>query len=113
MRNRLSMKLCQKIFSENIRWNQTITITLWLNNSDNSDEKYMKIKFNADDNLPLRKTLEFYNMVIVVRSVFLEDNKYYSQVFLGECLYKLQSLEYERIDVSVKVLFVIIVIFSR
>ena len=24
--------------------------------SDNSDEKYMKIKFTSDDNLPLKKT---------------------------------------------------------
>ena len=34
----------------------------------------MKIKFNADDDLPLKKTLKLYNMVIVVRSVFHEDN---------------------------------------
>ena len=25
------------------------------NNSDNYDKKYMKIKFNSDDNLPLKK----------------------------------------------------------
>ena len=49
----------------------------------------MKIKFNSDDHLPLNKTLELYNMIIVVRSVFLESNKYYPQVFLGECLCKL------------------------
>ena len=30
----------------------------------------MQIKFHSDDNLPLKKTLELYNMVIVVRSVF-------------------------------------------
>ena len=27
-------------------------------NSDNYDEKYMKIKFNSDDELPLNKTIE-------------------------------------------------------
>ena len=27
------------------------------NNSDNYDEKYVKIKFDSDDNLPLKKTL--------------------------------------------------------
>ena len=36
------------------------------NDSDNYDEKYMKIKFNTDIKLPLRKTLELCNMVIVV-----------------------------------------------
>ena len=40
------------------------------NNSDNSDQKYMKIKFNSDDDLPLNKTLELHNSVTFVRSVF-------------------------------------------
>ena len=70
------------------------------NNSDNYDEKYMKIKFNSEDDLPLKKTIELYNMVIVVRSVFHEDNKYYPQDFLDECLYKLKMLEYDQIDMS-------------
>ena len=50
------------------------------NNSDNYHEKYMKIKFNSDDDLPLKKTLELYNMAIIVRSIFHEDKKHYSQV---------------------------------
>ena len=54
-----------------------------------NDEKYIKIKFVSDDDLPLKKTLELHNMVMFVRSVFLEDNMYYPQVFLDECLYKL------------------------
>ena len=58
-------------------------------NSDNYDEKYMKIKFNSDDGLPLNKTIETPSMVIVVRAVFHENNKYYPHVFLDECLYKL------------------------
>ena len=49
----------------------------------------MKIKFNLDDELPLIKTIEIPSMVIVVRAVFHENNKYYPQVFLNECLYKL------------------------
>ena len=49
----------------------------------------MKIKFNSDDDLPLKKMLKFRNMEIVVGSVFQESNKHYVQVFLNECLYKL------------------------
>ena len=49
----------------------------------------MKIKFNSDDELPLNKTIEIPIMTIVVRAVFYENNKYYPQVFLDECLYKL------------------------
>ena len=59
----------------------------------------MKIKLNSDNNLPL-KAFEFYNMIIVVRSVFHEGKNYYPQAFLGECLHKLKMLEYDKIDVS-------------
>ena len=47
----------------------------------------MKIKFNSDDDLPLNKILKFHMLTILVRSVFEEDGKYYSQIFLDECLY--------------------------
>ena len=54
-------------------------------NSDDCDEKYMKIKFDSDDDLPLNKMLEIQNATIVVRAVFHENNKYYPQFFLDEC----------------------------
>ena len=44
------------------------------------DKKYMKIKFNSDDELPLNKEIEIPVMVIVVRAIFYENNKYYTQV---------------------------------
>ena len=46
-------------------------------NSDDYDEKYMKIKFNLDDELTLSKTIEIPTMTIVVRAVFHENKKYY------------------------------------
>ena len=49
---------------------------------------YIKIKFNSDDNLPLDKQLKFLGETIIVRRAFEEDGKYYPQVFLDECLYK-------------------------
>ena len=77
-----------------VEWNDTLKKyeELWgkfryfnrsmINNFDNYDEKYMKIKFNSDDDLPLKKTLKFRNMIIVVRSVFHKDNKYNPLSFL-------------------------------
>ena len=59
-------------------------------NSDDYDEKYLKIIFNSDDKLPVNKTVEIPTMTIVVRVVFHENNKYYPQVFLDESLYKLK-----------------------
>ena len=57
-------------------------------NSDDYDEKYMKIKFNSDDELPLNKAIEIPSIIIVAKAVF-HENKYYPQIFLDECLYKL------------------------
>ena len=46
----------------------------------------MKIKFTSDYELPLNKTIEIPPITIVVRAIFLKNNKYYPQVFLDECL---------------------------
>ena len=50
-----------------------------------------KIKFNSDDNLPLNKLLKLHMLIVIVRSVFQEDNKYYPQIFLDECLYEFKN----------------------
>ena len=60
--------------------------------SEDYDEKYMKVKFNSDDELPLNKTIKVPVMIIVVRAVFHENNKYYPQVFLDECLHYLKNV---------------------
>ena len=52
----------------------------------------MKIKLNSEDKLPLNKTVEIPSMIIIASSVFHENNKYYSQAFLDECLYKLRII---------------------
>ena len=50
----------------------------------------MKIKFNSDGELPLNKTVEIPTITIVVRAIFLENNKYYPQFFIDKCLNKKQ-----------------------
>ena len=64
-------------------------IKLTTKNSDDYDEKYMKIKFNSADELPLNKKIETPTMTIVLRAIFLENNKYYPRFFLDECICKL------------------------
>ena len=44
-------------------------------NSDDYDEKYVKIKRNLDDELPLNKIIEIPSMTIIIRAVFHENNK--------------------------------------
>ena len=49
----------------------------------------MGIKFISDDDLLLNKPLKFHPMIINIRSVFEEDGKLYSQIFLDDALYEL------------------------
>ena len=49
----------------------------------------MKIKLNSDDELPLSKTVEIPTITIAVTVNFLENKKYYPQIFLDEYLCKI------------------------
>ena len=108
------MELFNKLMEfEEINWNQYLTLVpineskekikkykeLWIKirdlkrsitkNLDDYDKKSMKIKFDSDDILPLNKAIEVPIVTIVVRAVFHENNKYYPQAFLDECLYEI------------------------
>ena len=60
-------------------------------------EDYMKIKFDSDDNLPLNKILKFRVLTIIIRNIFEKKNL---QIFVDDCLYEIQMLEYDKIDIS-------------
>ena len=51
-------------------------------NSDDCDEKYMKIKFNSDDESLRNKMTEIPSMIVVAIAIFHKSIKYYPQVFL-------------------------------
>ena len=48
----------------------------------------MKIKFGKVDDLPLNKLVKLHMLIMVVRSVFEQDGKFYPQLYLNECLYE-------------------------
>ena len=50
------------------------------------DKDYMKIKFDSDDDLPLNKVMKFYDLTVIIRSIFEKDGKYYPQIFLDNSL---------------------------
>ena len=62
--------------------------TISAGKSGEYEKDYMRIKFSSDENSPLKKILKPHNLTIIVRFVFEEDDKYYPQVFLDECLYE-------------------------
>ena len=53
------------------------------------EKYYMKIEFNSDDGLPLKKPLKFHLMDITIKSAFEEDSKLYPKVFLDDTLHEL------------------------
>ena len=55
------------------------------------DKDYMKIKFNSDDDIPLNKQFYFPTITVIIRNIFEKDSKYYPQIFLDECLYKIKK----------------------
>ena len=48
---------------------------------DEYDEKYLKIKFDSDANLPLNKTIEIPIVKIVIRVVFHENSNIIHRIF--------------------------------
>ena len=51
---------------------------------------FIKLKIDTDDDLPLNKPLNLHMLTIIVRSVFEDESKFYLQVYLDGCLYKLR-----------------------
>ena len=62
---------------ENCGGNIKDQIKIITNKSNDYNEKYIKIKYNSDDDLSPKKMLELYNMETVVRVAFHEVNKYH------------------------------------
>ena len=53
-------------------------------------EDFEKIRFESNDRLQLNKQLKFYNITIIIGSVFNQNNNfYYPQLFLDDALYEL------------------------
>ena len=50
------------------------------------DDNYIKIRFNADDNIPLNKIIYLATITITIRSVTKKYYKYYPQFFMDDCL---------------------------
>ena len=53
------------------------------------EKNYTRIGDNTNDDLPLNKQLTFPALTIIVRCVFQEGEKLYSQIYLDEYLCEL------------------------
>ena len=55
-------------------------------------KEFMKTKFDTDDNLPLNKPLKLRLLAITLTCIFEEDDKFYPQLYLDDCLYELRVI---------------------
>ena len=67
---------------------RAITITYFINvksnNLDDDNDKCFKTRINFDYHFPSDKTLLIYNLVMHIRLIFKNVNRYDPQVFLEE-----------------------------
>ena len=47
------------------------------------------IRFEFNDDLPINKPIKLRLLTIIMRSVFIEDGRFYPQLFLDDALYEL------------------------
>ena len=59
-------------------WNKTRDLTRSITKNSDYYDKKMKLKFISDDELTLNKTIKIPSMIILIRVVFHENNKYYA-----------------------------------
>ena len=52
---------------------------------------FMKIRFKTNDDLPLNKIINIPVCVVIVSSIFKEDNEYPPQVLLHDCFYEYEE----------------------
>ena len=64
-------------------WEEIKYLIKTINGSETGEygKDFKKIRFESDDNLSLNKTLKLHILIVIVRSVFEEDGKYYRQIF--------------------------------
>ena len=60
----------------------------------------MKFKFSSEDDLPLNKQLKFPSIKSLLEVFLKKMVNIIHNFFLNRCLYQVQMLEYERIDIS-------------
>ena len=61
----------------NETWNKfKYLIKLWNNDLSKYHVKYMKIRFDSRVSLPLKQELEMHNVVVIIRYISNDNNRY-------------------------------------
>ena len=83
----LTMSKSQKMLYTRI-WEEIKKVLNEVDEFSNYDKNYDVISFDNDDILSLNSIINIYSITIIIKSVFKDNNKFYPQIHLTNCMYK-------------------------
>ena len=69
-------------------WEEIKKVINEVDEFSNYDKKYDVIGFDTDDILSLNSIINIYSITIIIKSVFKDNDKFYPQIHLTNCMYK-------------------------
>ena len=69
-------------------WEEIKKVINEVDEFSNYDKNYDVISFDTDDILSLNSIINIYSITIIIKSVFKDNNKFYLQIHLTNCMYK-------------------------
>ena len=86
-KNKIMLKNCMELWDEIKEQIELITDDKVIKYS----KDFMKIKFKTMDDLPLSKMINIPVCVVIISSIFKENNEYHPQVLLHDCFYEYEE----------------------
>ena len=77
----------QKVMYTRI-WEEIKKIINEVDEFSNYDKNYDVISFDTDDILSLNSIINIYSITIIIKSVFKDNDKFYRQIHLTNCMCK-------------------------
>ena len=68
-------------------WEEIKKIINEVDEFSNYDKNYDVISFDTDDILSLNSIINIYSITIIIKSVFKDNNNFYPQIYLTNCMY--------------------------
>ena len=68
-------------------WEKILKVINEVDEFSNYDKNYDVISFDSDDILSLNSIINIYSVTINIKSVFKDNNKFYPQIYLTNCMY--------------------------
>ena len=68
-------------------WEEIKKVINEVDEFSNYDKSYDLISCDTDDILSLNSIINIYSITIIIKSVFKDNNKFYPQIYLTNCMY--------------------------